>query len=353
MSAVDPGRMLVSTTPGCPTRWGNAGGNGIPLSNNYTRKFLVFGLKWGLGLLILAILLRRLDIAKLQWAMASTDLELLGVGLIAALCGRLLLAWQTERVVTAVNVPLTIKRAFGVNLATAFYSLVLPGDLSTGAVRWYKLSRPTGQGTEIFAAIVFQRLVNTLLIVCLGLIALLIDHPFARGELLWPVLLVTSGSVALVAMILSRRVGDTVEGVIMLALGKAPASFQTRATKILSVFVSYRFVPKRTLMLIILLSVGDTLLSILLFVATSKALNLALPVLTLIWIRSLVLLIQLVPLSISGLGLREGALVFLLPNYGVADETALCFSLILFSYTLLFGLLGGVLESWGALKTSN
>ena len=58
----------------------------------------------------------------------------------------------------------------------------------------------------------------------------------------------------------------------------------------------------------------------------------------------MVVLIQNIPFLISGLGLREGALVMLLPIYEVSPPQAMAFSLVSFGYVLAMGLLGGLFE---------
>lgn len=63
-----------------------------------------------------------------------------------------------------------------------------------------------------------------------------------------------------------------------------------------------------------------------------------------IWIVALVTLAQILPVTIAGLGVREGLFAFLLGQYGTSPETAVALSLVVFSGTLLFGALGGLLE---------
>jgi len=69
-----------------------------------------------------------------------------------------------------------------------------------------------------------------------------------------------------------------------------------------------------------------------------------------IWIVALVMLAQTLPITVAGLGVREGLFVFLLGQYGVSAATSVALSLVVFSVTLLFGALGGVLEVIGAFK---
>jgi hypothetical protein len=62
------------------------------------------------------------------------------------------------------------------------------------------------------------------------------------------------------------------------------------------------------------------------------------------WLRSAVVLVQLLPVSFSGLGVREGAIVLLLQPYGIEGALAVSLSLLLFGKNLFIGAIGGFLE---------
>jgi hypothetical protein len=53
----------------------------------------------------------------------------------------------------------------------------------------------------------------------------------------------------------------------------------------------------------------------------------------------------MLPISVSGFGVREGTLIALLAPYGVGGTAAVAFSLLLYSRNLLLALVGGVLET--------
>jgi len=57
----------------------------------------------------------------------------------------------------------------------------------------------------------------------------------------------------------------------------------------------------------------------------------------------LVALAMVVPLSINGVGVREGGLVLLLGPVGVSKDAAVAIGLLWFLATILTGLIGGVL----------
>jgi hypothetical protein len=62
------------------------------------------------------------------------------------------------------------------------------------------------------------------------------------------------------------------------------------------------------------------------------------------WIRSIVFVITLIPISIAGMGVRELGFVELLTLYDTPRPDALAFALLLFSIQLLIGAVGGCLE---------
>jgi hypothetical protein len=62
------------------------------------------------------------------------------------------------------------------------------------------------------------------------------------------------------------------------------------------------------------------------------------------WLRSAVVLVQLLPVSFSGLGIREGTFVLLSEPYGVTGALAVSMSLLLFGKNLFIGAIGGIIE---------
>ena len=85
--------------------------------------------------------------------------------------------------------------------------------------------------------------------------------------------------------------------------------------------------PARRLALLLFLSCLSQVPGILAFVILARALGLSLSIVTLGWVRSVTLIVTSLPISVAGLGVREGLLLLLLRPYGVPDHDALAFSL--------------------------
>ena len=62
------------------------------------------------------------------------------------------------------------------------------------------------------------------------------------------------------------------------------------------------------------------------------------------WMGSLVLLLQVLPISFAGLGVREGAYAYLFPLFGLSAEKGFLMGVLFFIHILIFAVIGAVLN---------
>jgi hypothetical protein len=79
------------------------------------------------------------------------------------------------------------------------------------------------------------------------------------------------------------------------------------------------------------------------FILIGKALGVPIPRLDYFVFIPLVLLLQILPITINGLGVREGAYVAIFAFYGLSSSTAISFSFLDLAYSLIIGLIGAVI----------
>jgi uncharacterized membrane protein YbhN (UPF0104 family) len=75
-----------------------------------------------------------------------------------------------------------------------------------------------------------------------------------------------------------------------------------------------------------------------------KASSVPLGFLDITWIGSLVLLLQTIPISFAGIGLREGALAYLFSLFNLPPEKGVLIGILFFSQMLIISFVGGILE---------
>jgi glycosyltransferase 2 family protein len=79
------------------------------------------------------------------------------------------------------------------------------------------------------------------------------------------------------------------------------------------------------------------------FFLIGKALHLQIHLVDYFIFIPIVLLIQLIPITINGLGLREGAYIEIFQFYGITAGAAFAFALVDVAFMLLIGIIGGII----------
>ncbi|MDA8166032.1 MAG: lysylphosphatidylglycerol synthase transmembrane domain-containing protein [Desulfobacteraceae bacterium] len=244
----------------------------------------------------------------------------------------------------AQGIPLSLRDMVRINLATAFYALFLPGVLAGGAVKWYKLARAGSKPAQAAAVVLFNRYMETFAVVLVGVLFLLPD-PLPTGGFrslktasLFLLVLFLIGY----GLLLLPRLPEKAERWI--ARLPLPQPVQEKRRKLLDAmqrFQDLRFRDHAGLHGVLLLRNGVGILSTYLL---ARSLDLDISLIQVGWVRSVMALIATLPLSFSGLGVREGTLVVLLSGYGVPPAQALAFSFLIFLRGILLASAGGLLE---------
>ena len=94
-----------------------------------------------------------------------------------------------------------------------------------------------------------------------------------------------------------------------------------------------------------MLSIIKDLLEVLVAYCFARACNIDLAFITIAWMQAIVSLLILLPITLSGLGVREGALVLMTARHGVTAPLALTWSLLIFAGTVAVAAIGGLIEA--------
>ena len=260
----------------------------------------------------------------------------LTLGVQAAIAHRLRLLAQAQ------GVGLGTRDVMEINLVTLFYGLFLPGGgIAAVLIRLYRLTRADRRYSATLAAIVCDRLLATATLCVAGLAFWLLDGPQRSQQAL--VLLV--GASAAAALTVWPMFHSAPARWIGLLASRLPLvrRLWPRIDEALALF---RAVPQRGQIGLATLSLGAHVLSIAVYLLLARGMGVDVPFLALAWMRSTAMLVAILPFSVSGLGLREGAMVALLGQRGVPVDAALAYSMLVFGVTILsVGLVGGVIEA--------
>ncbi len=288
---------------------------------------------------MIAVLLWRapdVDLAELVPEPTAGRLAWLAVAAALTLAGMVLATLRWKQVLSALGLTAGMRRLFSHTMAGQFVSNVLPTTIGGDVLRVSRLSRDTGDSPDTFASVVLERITGWLVLPVITLVGLAVN-PGLRElgtatlvalALAISTLLVLAGTLVAVS---SARFGSrfTVRdgwrrfaGAIHLGLTRMRAHPRS-ALGVVGAGFAYQFV--------LVLSA----------VAAAQALGLRPAGLTaLLAFFPAVLIVQVLPIGISGLGIREGAFVLFLGPLGVATEQAIALGLLLYLLNLAVSLLG-------------
>jgi uncharacterized membrane protein YbhN (UPF0104 family) len=231
--------------------------------------------------------------------------------------------WQ--QVLVALELRERLRRLFSHFLAGQFLSAFLPGTVGGDVLRMTRLTRDVGSGPGSFASVVLERLTGWIVLPAITFLGFLLNpglrHLGAQTRIALAIAATTLVGLALVLYAVDhpKLGGRFTDGsgwrrfaaAVHLGVGRLRHHPREAASVILAALMAAR-------------ALGIDQLGLTALMAFFPA----------------VLIAQVLPISIGGLGVREFTLVFFLSSLGVSKEQALALGLLVYVLTLLASLAG-------------
>ncbi|HSP26260.1 MAG TPA: lysylphosphatidylglycerol synthase transmembrane domain-containing protein [Saliniramus sp.] len=292
-------------------------------------------LRIGALLVLLALLFRLLDSRTVISALARADLGLVlvGIGLVQAQV--LLSALRWKFTAGRLDLHLPLMRATREYYVAVFLNQVLPGGVAGDAVRTYRNRTHDAAGESRWRA----SLRSVVLERAAGQVAFFV---IAIGGLLaWPLLLPASVPEDVEALVaVPVLIFAALAAIVAFAAMRGPKRIRGALTDI-GPDIRNVFVRRGAWFYQAGLSLTIVSSYIAVFVVAGAALGVAIPPIGWFTIVPMVLLAMLIPISIGGWGLREGAAAALFPLVGIDASLALAVA-ILYGLINLAGSLPGL-----------
>lgn len=296
--------------------------------------------------LVVSALLLWILITKIgtNWSETIPDatghtLAWLAGALVLTFLGVVLSAVRWSAVLAALDQHPPFGRLLSLYFAGQFVGNVLPSTIGGDALRVSRLSKDNGEGPTTFASVVLERLTGWLVLPVITLIGLAVNPGLRElGKASAIAFAVAAGTLVLlgVVLLLTARPGQGIEGRLEHNEGWRRFTSAVR-------FGIHRLVrePAATARI---LATGFAYQLILIGSALMAARALGLPAgagpTALLAFLPAVLIAQVLPISISGLGVRELLFVLFLHPLGVPRSQAIALGLLLYLLNLVVSLLG-------------
>ncbi|MCU1430603.1 MAG: putative integral rane protein [Actinomycetia bacterium] len=269
---------------------------------------------------------------------------LIGAAVVMTFVGIVLSAWRWQRVLVLFDVDVPLRTLTSHYLAGLFVGNVLPSTIGGDVVRVARATNTTGSSATAFASVVLERLTGMVALPLLVLIGFAFRPSQLNLDHAWIALLVagvTLGALALVIVLaghprLAGRYADNTNwtrfiGAIHIGVDRMRRQ-PGEALYVLVTAFTYQL---------------SVVISVLLIF---RALDLPVPIAAGFAYIPAVSMVQVLPISLNGLGVREGMLVFLLTPLGVDRAPAVAAGLFWLFCTLVVSFAGAPMFAVGGRK---
>jgi len=289
-------------------------------------------------------LFKRMDLGEVGSHLRGARISFLGLASLMILLMVIANSIRWMVVLKPKGLDLPLPRLFYFYLVGIFFSSFLPTSIGGDFVRIVGIAHQTGRKSDALASVVIERV--------LGLVALLpiaaLSLPFILTEVReWKVIGISGGGVVLIiagfVLLLQRPVASKIFALFDPLFNHFERiRLRQRLERFYEAVVAYSE-HKAEVFTAGLLSLLARFLWVLacMFVAISIDLRVAFAVFLLV--VPVVEMVRMIPISLSGIGLREAAFVVLLRQFGVEDSLSFTMAILLYLLFFGFGLAGGIL----------
>lgn len=288
-------------------------------------------IRLAISVAILAVLATGIDLGLTAHAIATVNLWYLGLvlGLVGIDRAVMILRWWL--LLRASGIAITAADAARLFLVSSFVGSFLPAGVGGDAARVYGLAKGATTGSEAVASVAVDRMLGVLSLVAMGIVGLLAWTPEARSD--WR--LAAALAVLVGASVAPFWANQWIRWIV--PNHRHERSVTRRVLKLSDAVGRYRN-RRGVLVHVMAWSLAVQVLRIVQAYVLALGLGMTVPFGYFLLFMPAGLLMLLLPVSISGFGVPQAAIVWMLQPAGVPDSTALALSTLI----VLTGLAGNL-----------
>ena len=291
---------------------------------------------------VLFWIIHDLELKQVALVIAEADALLLLLAFLMFFLGYLITAFRWRLLLSAQGVSARIGFLVRSFIVAIFFNNLLPSTIGGDIVRVYDSWRLGNSRSGAASVVIVDRLMGLLALASYALVTVISAWELAGLVPALPALVLGAtlavGSLAWFVFFAPRRLYQALEKYH--APGTAPPwRILAKIASAFSVFSGRRDLLGRAFGLSLLLQLNV----IIHFIIVSRALGIDIPVLAMFTVIPLSIFVTMLPVSINGIGLREGVFVFFFSAYGIGAVEAVAFAWVALGFVILQGIMGGIL----------
>ncbi len=303
------------------------------------KKILVFILKTCISISLLTFLLVNIDWNTVVKSLRSANIFLLVIASLLNIIERFEMTYKWNLLIKVRNIVVKFGRLFWINSIGSFLGLFLPSSLGTDVVRGYYLVKNNSEKSVSISSVFLDRVLGMFSLLLLGVISV-----FFAGDLIdkfnLKFYIVAIFLMSIIIFYLFQRDGAAkyLDKILIRIKHK---KIVENVVKLHTSILEYKKYPK-TLLLSFLITLLVQVTRVLTYYFIALSFNIQISIVYFFLFVPIIMLVIMIPISIGGLGLREGTFVAFFTLVGMSMNDAVIISFInSFLDTLNTLILGG------------
>lgn len=301
---------------------------------------ILMAVKVGVSLALLGYLLVTADLPALLQRVREGDMLLLVLAVVLYSGMTLLSMWRWRVLISAQGYPAPLLHLSASYLVASFFNNFLPSNIGGDIIRVTDSSKLTGSKTTSLVIIAVDRILGFGALYALAATAYVVGGPAVRHLAGARVVLLGLGALFTILTYVYFRPGTA--RTLMARLGLARFPWIQERFEVVQAAVHVYRQDLRAVLAAFGASVALQTLFIYYYYLVARSLRIPLPLSACFLMVPLCTLVQTVPVSFNGWGIRESVFIYYFHQIGLPRDSALAFSLVGAGLMLLLSLSGAV-----------
>jgi len=303
------------------------------------KRRVILALKFAVSAALIVLLYRRVDFARIGSMLLDVRIALLGLFFLLLFANTLISAVKWKLFLRADGVAIGLVPLLASYLVGTFFNVFLPSNIGGDAYRIYDIARRSAKPVHTAASVFADRLSGFAALAALGLLFPALGYGLVSDHRLMLLPLITFTLIAAVIVSLYRR--PFLEKVLAWVRADRIAWVQRFTGRFLDSIAQYRKAPGIVWRVMGCSFLFQFTVIVCVFVL-ARAIGLAIPFFYFCIFVPVICLMEAIPLSIYGLGLRDAGYVLFFSQIGRPPEEALSLAVLYVAASLVYASSGGV-----------
>jgi len=310
-------------------------------------KYYKFILRIAISIVLLAFIFYKLNINIKTLFKIIVDYRYIFIAVIfPTVIIPFIVANRWKSFLTLVNIKENTFSLINITFQSTFLGLLLPSAQGYDAIRMYRIEKRHPQKRGMAGStIIIERIIGLLCLCSVGIVA---SFFVPDTKIKWMIYIFSAAFILILFFLYNKQCYKLLHTLLdSVKYFKKVFGYLTNLHK-----ETYSFPFDKTIiysvLLILLLQLVNTFIIYLLFLSTGNHVSFSYNLL----VYPLISIISMIPITFSGIGIRDGAFIFFYSRIGISADTIMCVSIINYMLIMLLpALLGSILYIFNTLKS--